>query len=299
MIAETVTNVLARIQDDLNSQAEALLSEIGQTRTQVEEISADIDTQWQQVESRAQSVISRAQEAESQLDQLGEDHTSVADALRTHITNALDQGKSVYDNARAMVESLDQGVQSLIPDADEVAAMVEGTIQTLSDEAQNLQSGLESVRSFTDEHLHNAFKATCDTVQSEIFSRAEQIGSYVSDDLLPTVANEVEELTSFVDQTVQEASTKAEEMRANAESEGSEALDMLNNMFGEQFGGLIETGQTIANLMQQIGGALTNTTEIVGTTTKAMSSGVNLTGIGAKSVINIIENIIEIFNGVM
>lgn len=299
MIAETVNNVLGRIQDDLNSQSETLLSEIGQTRTQIEEISADIDTQWQQVESRGQSVLSRAQEAEGQLDQLGNDHTSVADALRTHITNALDQGNSLFENARSTVESLDQGVQSLIPDADDVAAMVQGTIETLSDEAQNLESGLEAVRSFTDEHLHNAFKATCDTVQSEVFSRAEQLGSYVSDDLLPTVASEVEQLGSFVDQTVAEANTKAEEMRANAESEGSSALDSLNSMFGEQFGGLIETGQTIANLMQQIGGALTNTTEIVGTTTKAMSSGVNLTGIGAKSVINIINNIVEIFSSVM
>ncbi len=299
MINETVNNVIARVNDELNAQAEALLTEIQQATSEIDQVTSDVETRWTELEARSEDALSRMDQAMTQLDEHDNALNGAANTLRGHIENAVQQGNSFFEEARGIVETLDQGIGDLIPDIDGVATMVQDTINTLGDEMQGLDGALEAVRSITDEHLHNPFNSLIENIKSEVYSRAEELGNYATSELLPAVQSEVETLSSHVDQIVADGNAKAEECRANAESEGSSALDTLNSMFGDTFGGLIETGQTIANLMQQIGGALTNTTEIVGTTTKAMSSGVNLTAIGAKSVINIIEGIVEIFNSVV
>lgn len=297
-IRDAATRTVSQIQDQLNTQAEALLGQIGEARSQVEQTVGDLDARWEALSARAEEVLNRAQEVEDRLQQMGEQLATRASTMRENVDGAMDQGRSVADATRTVIETLDAGVAALIPDIDEVAAAVETTFNTFGDQARSLDQALEETRAATDRHIHDPFAALVEDLQTQLFDRGSQLGTYVDTDFTSTLETAVRDFSSHVDTTVQNAQQKMEEARATAETEGSNALGQLNSMFGDQFGSLIGTVETVANTMREVGDVISGTADAVGTTTQVMTSGTSMTAIGAKSVIGIVEDIIEIFNSV-
>ena len=297
-IVDVVEGVVARIQDDLNSQAESLLGELESTRSELEGIMEELDGEWEALSSRAEGLISRAEETQAKITELGGQLVARAQESRTHVDSVVEKGNSVFDSARSVVETMDQGLAALIPSADEIAAEAGRTVDTLRDEMGSLDEALEATRSITDEHLRNPFNSLIDDLQNQLGTRADQARSYVQDDLLVTMADEKDRFMAHVDDVVASADQKLSEMQATAERDGADAMSQVQSMFGDQFGALIDTAQTLANVIDQVGTAIEGTSEVVGTTTKVMGQGVSMTAIGAKSAIGIVEDIIEIFESV-
>lgn len=298
-ILETVEQVIAQVEGDLTNQAEGLVSELQDTATQVTDVQSQLDTEWDEVSSKGQSMLSQAQEAEGKIQQAGDELASKADEIRSNVDSAVEQGETAFEAARTVVESLDQGVQALIPDADAIMAQVDETVNTLASEVQNLDQALEQTRLLTDEYLHAPFQGLVDDVKNEIFNRASELGSYVDNDFLTAAADQISAFKGHVDEVVTTATDKLEEVRNTAESEGSSAMDQMGSIFGDQFGELIGTVETISQFMTQVGGLMETLGETVGTTTKVMSAGAGTTAIGAKSAIGVIEDIVEIFQSVV
>lgn len=297
-ISEAAVRTSSQIQDQLTAQTEALAAAIGEAKGQVEETMGELDTRWEQLSAKAEELFARAQQAEEQLQQIGDELATRAGEVRDHVGEAMDQGHSLADASRKVVEGLEQGVAALVPDLDEVAASVEQTFNTFGDEARALDSALEEIRAAADQHIHDPFASLVSDVQTQLFERGSQLGSYVEGEFVPALAQQVSELGAHVDSIVQQAGDKMEEVRSTAESEGSALLDQVGGMFGDQFGALIQTVQQVASMLEQVGGIISGTADAVGTATQAMTAGTSMTAIGAKSVIGIIEDLIEIFESV-
>lgn len=297
-IRDAATQTSAQIQDELTAAAEALLGQIGEAATEVEQTGADLDAQWEALSAKAEEWMTRAQEVEDQLQTLGDELVSRATELRQHVDDAMDQGNSLADATRTVIETLDQGVAALSPDIDAVAAEVESTFGAFGEQAQALDAALEETRSITDKHIHDPFNSLVDDLKTQIFERGSDLGNYVDTDFTTTLTTQVSELTAHVDDVVQQAGDKMEEVRSTAESEGSNVLDQVKSMFGDQFGDLIQTVEQVQSIMEQVGDVISGTADAVGTTTQVMTAGTSMTAIGAKSVIGIIEDIIDIFNSV-
>lgn len=297
-IRDAATRTVSQIQDQLQSQAEALLGQIGEARGQVEQTMGDLDSRWEALSARAEEVLTRAQEVEDRLQQMGEQLATRADTLRQGVDGAMDQGRSVADATRTVIDTLDQGVAALIPDIDDVTASVEATFNAFGDQARSLDQALEETRSITDRHIHEPFAALVTDLQNQLYDRGSQLGSYVDTDFTSTLETAVQELGTHVDTVVSEAQSKMEEARSTAETEGANALGQLNSMFGDQFGSLIQTVETVSDTLREVGDVISGTADAVGTTTQVMTSGTSMTAIGAKSVIGIVEDIIEIFESV-
>jgi methyl-accepting chemotaxis protein len=297
-ISEAAVRTSSQIQDQLTAQTEALAAAIGEAKVQVEETMGELDGEWEKLSSKAEELFTRAQAAEDQLQQLGDDLATRAGEVREHVGQAMDQGNSLADSTRAVVENLEQGVAALVPDIDEIAASVEQTFTTFGEEAQALDSALEEIRAAADQHIHDPFASLVEEVQTQLFERGSQLGSYVESEFVPALTQQVSELGAHVDTIVQQAGDKMEEVRATAETEGSNVLDQVGGMFGDQFGSLIQTVQQVAGMLEQVGGIISGTADAVGTATQAMTAGTSMTAIGAKSVIGILEDIIEIFEQV-
>lgn len=297
-IRDAATRTSSQIEDQLTAQAEALVAQIGEAKGQVEETMGQLDTIWQELSAKGEELLARAQAAEEQLQQLGDELESRAGEVAEHVTNAMEQGRSLGGATRGVVEGVQQGIAALVPDVDAIAADVEQTFKTFGDQAHSLDGMLEEARAAADEHIHQPFASLVEEVETQVFDRGSALGSYVDGELVPAVQSQVEELGRHVDDIVQQAGEKLEEVRSAAESEGSDVLGQVGSMFGDQFGSLISTVQQVASLLQQVGDIITGTADAVGTATQAMSAGTGMTAIGAKSVIGIIEDIIEIFESV-
>jgi ABC-type transporter Mla subunit MlaD len=297
-ISEAATAASTQIQDQLNSQAEALLGAIGEAKSEVEETMTDLDSQWEQLNSKGEELITKAQAAEDQLQQMGDELATRAMEVREHVASAIDQGTSLSDATQTVVENLEQGVAALIPDIDDISAAVEATFVAFGEEANALDAALEDVRAAADQHIHDPFASLVEEVQTQLFDRGTALGTYVESEFVPSLVAQVGDLTSHVDTIVGQAGDKLEEVRSTAESEGSNVLDQVGSMFGDTFGSLIQTVETVANMFEQVGGIISGTAEAVGTATSLMSAGTGMTAIGAKSVIGIVEDIIEIFDSV-
>lgn len=297
-IQDAATRTTAQIQDQLNGAAEALLADMGEAKGLVEEQMTSLDSEWDQLSSRAEELLTRVEEAQDQLQQLGDDLTGRADAVREAVDGAMDRGRAAHDATRTVVETLDQGVAALVPDVDAVAASVDDTFSAFGDQARSLDSALDATRAAADEHIKDPFTSLVDDVKGELFERGSQLGQYVDGDFTSTLNDEVSQLKTHVDDLVSQGKDKVEEARTTAEEEGSKVLDQVNSMFGDQFGELIGTVETVQSVMQQVGDVISGTADAVGTTTQVMSSGTSMTAIGAKSVIGIVEDLIEIFNDV-
>lgn len=297
-IRDAATRTSTQIQDQLAAQAEALVGQIGEAKGQVEETIGQLDATWQELSAKGEELLARAQAAEEQLQQLGDELQARAGEVAQHVTSAIEQGQSLGSATRGVVEGLQQGVAALVPDVDAIAAGVDETFKAFGEQAHSLDSMLEEVRAAADQHIHQPFASLVDEVQTQIFDRGSALGNYVDSELVPAVQQQVEELGSHVDDIVSRAGDKLEEVRAAAESEGSDVLGQVGSMFGDQFGSLIQTVQQVASLLEQVGGIISGTAEAVGTATQAMSAGTSMTAIGAKSVIGIVEDIIEIFESV-
>jgi methyl-accepting chemotaxis protein len=297
-ISEAAVRTSTQIQDQLAAQTEALAAAIGEAKGQVEETMGELDGEWEKLSSKAEELFARAQEAEDQLQQLGDDLATRAGEVRDHVGQAMDQGNSLADTTRTVVENLEQGVAALVPDIDEIAATVEQTFTTFGEEAQALDSALEEIRAAADQHIHDPFTSLVSDVQTQLFDRGSALGSYVESEFVPALVSQVSELGTHVDTIVQQAGDKMEEVRATAETEGGNVLDQVGGMFGDQFGSLIQTVQQVAGMLEQVGGIISGTADAVGTATQVMTAGTSMTAIGAKSVIGIIEDIIEIFEQV-
>jgi DNA repair exonuclease SbcCD ATPase subunit len=297
-INESVGRVVSQIQDELTRQAEALLAHIESTRGELVQIQSEIDETWQGLAARGESLIARAQQEEERLRDLGRDLEGRAQESRAATDAIIEGANSTFDQARQVVESLDQGVQALIPDADEVMAAVEKTVDTLGEQMQSLGEALEATRVITDQHLHNPFDGLIQDLSGQLTTRFAELGSYVDTDFLVAAREQVSQFASHVDSTVSSMEEKLNEAQATAHQQGSDALSQVQSMFGAQFGALINTAQTVGNVIQQVGTAISSTGQVVGTTTQVMSAGVGTTAIGAKAVIGIVNDIIEIFESV-
>jgi ElaB/YqjD/DUF883 family membrane-anchored ribosome-binding protein len=261
-------------------------------------LGGQIDTDWEFVNSRVDSLMSTADDAMSRVRSAGEAMQAKADEVATASDDAVSEDGNLLDSARTVVEALDQGVQALIPDIDGVVAGVEDVFSTMGSELQSEFSDMDSIRSAAEDFLRGDFSSLVNTVGETVLSRCSDLGSYVSSDALVTLADEVGNLSSHVDDIVSQASSKLDEVRSAMEEEGNAALDSVKDMFNDKFGGLIQTAQTVADLVDRVGQAIASTSEAVGEATKLLGQGVNLTAIGAKSALGIIEDITEIFSEV-
>jgi|GEM_PF-5787845 len=295
-IQDAATRTVAQIQEELNAAAEALLANMGEAKSQVEETMSSLDSEWDELSNRGEELLTRVDEAQDQLQQLGDDLTSRADDVQQAVDGAMDRGRAAADSTRTVVETLGQGVAALVPDIDAAAASVEEIFSGFDDQARSLDSALDATRAAADEHIKDPFTSLVDNVKGELFERGNQLGQYVDGDFTSTLNDEVSKLTTHVDDLVSQGKDKVEEARATAEQEGSKVLEQVNSMFGDQFGELIGTVETVQSVMQQVGDVISGTADAVGTTTQVMSAGTSMTAIGAKSVIGIIEDVIEIFN---
>lgn len=297
-IEDVISQVVGHINGQMSSSADSMRGVVTEARSQVTDIGSEITSEGEALRGQVDSLLARASEAVDRVTEASNSFINAAEQAGQATAEAIDEEGSLLESARTVVETLDQGVQALVPEADEVMSSVEGTINTLAEEVQSQEQGMDELRAATEEHLRDPFNELMNTISNEIFDRGDVLGNFISSDLLPSFASEVESYKGYADEVVQAANEKAEEVRSTAETEGSDMLGQVQDMFGEQFGSLIETAQTVADLIDRVGQAISGTTEVVGTTMETLSQGVNLTAIGAKSAIGIVEDIIEIFQSV-
>lgn len=297
-IVETAQRITALAGQEIPDQAQGAGGDLQDLIGEMEALNGQIDTDWEFVSSRVDTLMSSADDAMNQVRAAGEAMQAKADEVATAAEEAAGEEEGFLNSARTVVESLDQGVQALIPDLDGVVAGVEDVFSTMGSELQNEFGGLDEIRSAAEEFLRGDFSSLVNTVGETVLNRCNDLGSFVSSEALVTIAEEVSDLGSHVDDIVNNMSLWPDNLRLHLEDDGGGALDKMNDMFTEQFGGLIEKAQTVADLIDRVGQAIATTSEVVGDTTKTLSQGVNMTAIGATSALGIIEDITEIFSEV-
>ena len=297
-IIEIAERITALAGQEMPEQAQGAGGDLQSLIGEMEAMNGQIDTDWEFVNSRVESLLSTADDAMSRVRSAGEAMQAKADEIGGACDEAGAEDEGFLEAARTVVEALDQGVQGMIPDLDGIVAGVEDVFSTMGSELQGEFGGLDEIRSAAEDFLRGDFSSLVNTVGETILNRCTDLGSYVDSDALVTIVDEVGNLSSHVDTIVSEASAKLDEVRSAMEEEGNAALSSVQDMFNEKFGGLIETAQTVADLVDRVGQAIATTSEAVGDATKLLGQGVNMTAIGAKSALGIIEDITEIFSSV-
>lgn len=298
-IIDTAQRITALAGEELASQAQGAGGDLQGLTGEMEALNGQIDTDWAAVSSHVDSLMSSADDAVSRVRAAGEAMQSKVDEVASACDQAAGEDEGFLESARTVVETLDQGVMAMIPDLDGVVAGVEDVFGTMGSELESEFGTLDTIRSTAEEFLRGDFSSLVSTVGETVASRASDLGNYVSSEALVTIADEVSNLSTHVDDVVTQASAKLDEVRSAMEEEGNAALSSVQDMFNEKFGGLIETTRTVADLIDRVGQAIATTSEAVGDATKLLGQGVNLTAIGAKSALGIIEDITEIFNEVI
>lgn len=298
-IIETAQRITSLAGEEMPGQAQGAGGDLQGLIGEMDALNGQIDTDWEAVSSHVDSLMSSADDAMSRVRSAGDAMKAKADEVATACEQAAGEDEGFLESARTVVETLDQGVQAMIPDLDGVVAGVEDVFSTMGSELQSEFGTLDGVRSTAEEFLRGDFSSLVNTVGETVLNRCSDLGNYVSSEALVTIADEVSSMSSHVDDIVSQATTKLDEVRATMEEEGNAALSSVQDMFNEKFGGLIETAQTVADLIDRVGQAIATTSEAVGDATKLLGQGVNLTAIGAKSALGIIEDITEIFSEVV
>lgn len=295
-ITDIANQVISSINDEFNDQVENLQEEINSVKGQVEEAGSQLDGQLQDLSTKGQSMISSAEEAESEMVNAAEQLRGKADEVASRIDQAMSQVDSISEQTRAGLDALTQGVEALIPDADEVMSKVEESISQLNDEVQSLDAQLEEVRSFSDQHLHNEFNSLVEDIKSEADSTYQAFSGYVTSSLIPTVVDQVSEFKGHIDQVVEEAQTKLDEVQTTSESESSSAMDQMKEVFGSQFTEAIDTVQKLQKAVEDIGDAITNVGEVASTGMQVMSAATVSCGVGINAAYGIVKDMTELFD---
>lgn len=298
-ITETAQRVTELAGQALLDQAQSVGGEVEGLIGEMEAMNGQVDTDWEAVSSHVDSLMSSAADAMSRVQAAGDAMKAKADEVAGGCDEAVGEDEGLQESARAVVESLEQGVVALVPDLDGVVSGVDDVFSTMGSELQSEFGSMDEVRSAAEDFLRGDFSSLVNTVGETVSSRCSDLGSYVDSDALVTFADEVGNLGSHVDGIVSEATDKLNEVGSMLEEEGGAALSSMQDMFDEKFGGLIETAQTVADLIDRVGQAIAGLSEAVGEATTLLGQGVNLTGIGATSALGIIEDITEIFSEVV
>lgn len=295
-ITDIANQVISSINDEFNEQVSGLEDEIVNVRGQVEQAGSELDGKWQELSTKGQGLISSADEAGSELTAAAEQLRSKTEEVGSRLEEAMSQADQVTEQTRAGLDSLTQGVEELIPDADEVMSKVEETIGLLNDEVQSLDLQLEETRSFTDQHIHNEFNSLVEDIGSQADQTYQEFSGYVSSSFIPAVADQVSEFKGHIDQVVDDAKTKLDEVQTTSESESSSAMDQMKDVFGSQFTEAIDTVQRLQQAVEEIGSAITNVGEVAGTGLQVMGAATASCGVGINAAYGIIKDLTELFD---
>ncbi len=153
-ILDEVGKAISHVEGDLAEQAMAAKDERVDAVLKMTNAIFEIDTQWEEVKTTGESMFGAADRAMGWIEQVGGKLSSHANEVRSGIDGAMEQGSSLFESCRGVVEALDHGVQELIPDCEGVMGKV-GEIDYLSDR-------LEKTRAYTDNHLHTPFQGVVD-----------------------------------------------------------------------------------------------------------------------------------------
>jgi chromosome segregation ATPase len=295
-ITDIANQVIASINDEFNDQVENLQEEIGSVRGQVEDAGSQLDGHWQDLSTKGQALIAGVQEAESEMVGAAEQLRGKAEEVGSRLEQAMSQADQITEQTRAGLDSLTQGVEQLIPDADEVMSKVEEAIGQLNEEVQSLDMQLEETRSATDQHIHNEFNSLVEDVKSQADQTYQEFSSYVTSSFIPTVVDQVSEFKGHIDQVVDEATTKLDEVQTNSESQSSSAMDQMKEMFGSQFTEAIDTVQKLQKAVEDIGDAITNVGDVASMGMGVMSAATASCGVGINAAYGIIKDMTELFD---
>jgi len=295
-ITDIANQVIASINDDFNSQVENLQQEIGNVQSQVEGAGSQLESQWQDLSAKGQSLIAGAEEAESEVVAAAEQLRSKAEDVGSRLEQAMSQADQVAEKTRAGLDALTQGVEEIIPDADDVMSKVDEAIGQLNDEVQSLDAQLEEVRSATDQHIHNEFNSLVEDVRSQADQTYQEFSGYVTSSLIPTVVDQVSQFKGHIDEVVEEAKTKLDEVQTTSESESSSAMDQMKEIFGGQFTEAIDTVQRLQQAIEEIGGAITEVGEVASMGMTTMSAATASCGVGINAAYGIVKDLTEMFD---
>lgn len=288
--------LIAWVDDEFNDQVENLQEEIGNARGQVEEAGSQLESKWQDLNARGQSLISGAEEAENQMVAAAEQLRAKVEEVGSRLEQASSQAEQLAEQTRAGLDALTQGVEQLIPDADEVMSNVEESIGQLNDEVQSLDAQLEDTRSATDQHLHNEFNSLVEDIGSQADQTYQEFSGYVSSSFIPTVVDQVSQFKGHIDQVVEQAQTKLDEVQTTSETESSSAMDQMKEIFGSQFTEAIDTVQRLQQAIEEIGGAITDVGDVASMGMQAMSAATSSCGVGINAAYGIVKDLTELFD---
>lgn len=295
-ITDIANQVIASINDEFNDQVENLQEEIGSVRGQVEGAGTQLEGHWQDLSSRGQSLISSVEATETEMVSAAEQLRGKAEEVGSRLEQAMSQADQITEKTRAGLDTLTQGVEQLIPDADEVMSKVEEAIGQLNDEVQSLDTQLEETRSFSDQHIHNEFNSLVEDVKSQADQTYQEFSGYVTSSFIPTVVDQVSEFKGHIDQVVEEATTKLDEVQTTSETESSSAMDQMKEIFGSQFTEAIDTVQQLQQAVEGIGDAITNVGDVASTGMQAMSVATSSCGVGINAAYGIVKDLTEMFD---
>lgn len=295
-ITDIANQVISSINDEFNDQVENLQEEVVNVRGQVDEAGSQLDSHWQDLNTRGQSLVAGVEEAESEMVNAAEQLRGKAEEVGSRLEQAMSQADQITEQTRAGLDSLTQGVEQLIPDADEVMSKVEESIGQLNEEVQSLDAQLEEARSFTDQHIHNEFNSLVEDIKGQADQTYQEFSGYVTSSLIPTVVDQVAEFKGHIDQVVEEATTKLDEVQTTSETESSSAMDQMKEIFGSQFTEAIDTVQKLQKAIEDIGDAITNVGEVASMGMQTMSAATSSCGVGINAAYGIIKDLTELFD---
>lgn len=295
-ITDIANQVIASINDEFNDQVSNLEEEIVNVRGQVEQAGSELESQWQDLSSKGQALISSADEAGGELTSAAEQLRSKTEEVGSRLEEAMSQADQVTEQTRAGLDSLTQGVEELIPDADEVMSKVEEAIGRLDEEVQSLDTQLEEARSFTDQHIHSEFNSLVEDIGSQADQTYQEFSGFVTSSFIPAVVDQVSEFKGHIDQVVEDAKSKLDEVQTTSETESSSAMDQMKDAFGSQFTEAIDTVQRLQGAIEDIGSAITNVGEVAGMGLQVMGAATASCGVGINAAYGIIKDLTEMFD---
>jgi len=295
-ITDIANQVISSINDEFNDQVSNLEDEINNVKGQVDDAGSQLDSQWQDLSSRGQALMSSAEEAGGELTSAAEQLRAKTEQVGSRLEEAMSQADQVTEQTRSGLDSLTQGVEELIPDADEVMSKVEEAVGQLNDEVQSLDTQLEETRSATDQHIHNEFNSLVEDIGSQADQTYQEFSGFVSSSFIPAVVDQVSEFKGHIDQVVDDAKTKMDEVQTTSETESSSAMGQMKDIFGSQFTDAIDTVQRLQQAIEEIGSAITNVGEVAGTGLQVMGAATASCGVGINAAYGIIKDLTELFD---
>lgn len=295
-ITDIANQVIASINDEFNAEVSNLQEEIVSVKGQVEEAGTQLESQWQDLSARGQGLMASADEAQSEITAASEQLRAKAEQVGSRIQEAMSQVDQVTEKTRAGIDSLTEGVEALIPDADEVMSKVEEAIGNLNDDVQSLDTQLEETRSFTDQHIHNEFNSLVEDIRGQADQTYQEFSGYVSNSFIPTVVDQVSQFKGHIDQVVDTAKTKLDEVQSTSETESSSAMDQMKDIFGSQFTEAIDTVQRLQQAVEEIGSAITNVGDVASMGLQTMSAATSSCGVGINAAYGIVKDLTELFD---